>query len=111
MNDDLLAKAPAFAELQLTESKTIANGNRMLSLQKANEARKEHGMEVLNPKEKFERNQTRKTSIDAKCFECNGEDYDHGWKWSIGNCVCKDCSLYPFRPYQSFYGKPMPKCK
>ena len=100
MNDDLLA-----------ESKTIANDNRRVSLQKANEARKEHGMEVLNPKEKFERNQTRKTSIDAKCFECNGEDYDHGWKWSIGNCVCKDCSLYPFRPYQSFYGKPAPKCK
>jgi len=94
---------------ELTSSKTIAFGNYKTPLEKARASIQENGLEVLNPKEKFERNQTRKTSIDAKCWNCNGEDSDLGWKWSIGNCVCKDCALYPFRPYQSFYNKPKPK--
>jgi len=77
-------------------------------LELAREARLEKGMEVLDPREKFERKPTRKTAIDAKCFECHGEKADAGWKWRIGNCECPNCALYPFRPYQSMVGKKEP---
>jgi hypothetical protein len=79
------------------------------ALQAARKAREENGTEYLNPQEKFERKATRKTAIDAKCFDCIGGGYDLGWRWSIGNCVSPDCSLYPFRPFQGMFGKAAPK--
>jgi len=79
------------------------------ALEAARQARKENGIEYLNPREKFEKKPTRTTGINAKCYDCMGSGADTGWKWMIGNCECKDCSLYPFRPYQNMHGKKLPK--
>jgi hypothetical protein len=39
-------------------------------------------------------------AINAKCYDCIGQDADPDWRGSIRNCLCKDCPLYPVRPHQ-----------
>ena len=55
----------------------------------------------LNPLEKARQNpKSRKLAINAKCFECEGEDYDPGWTTRIRTCIIPNCPLHPLRPYQ-----------
>lgn len=61
-----------------------------------------------NPAEKAKSNpSSRSLAIAAKCFDCQGEDADPGWRWRIGNCAAA-CPLVPVRPYQHLAGKPEP---
>jgi hypothetical protein len=56
----------------------------------------------LNPLEKARQNpKSRKLAVNAKCFECEGEDYDPGWQVRIKTCIIPDCPLHPVRPYQA----------
>lgn len=57
--------------------------------------------ERLNPIEKA-RNKPNslRLAVNAMCFDCQGRDHDPKVKWRIGNCECKECPLYPVRPYQ-----------
>jgi len=55
----------------------------------------------LNPIEKAKQNQkSLRLAVNAKCYECEGEDYDPGWRGRIKDCIIPDCPLYPVRPYQ-----------
>lgn len=75
-------------------------------LEKAQEIlrlRREAGIktEIKNPLEKaILRPDSLRLAINAKCYDCIGQDADPDWRGSIRNCVCKDCPLYPVRPYQ-----------
>lgn len=65
--------------------------------------------ERLNPIEKAKRNpKSLRLAINAKCFDCEGQDADPRVQWRIGNCVIPDCPLWPVRPYQSLAGTPTP---
>ena len=61
-----------------------------------------HGnIQRLNPLEKAGKNpKSLRLAVNAKCYECEGEDYDPGWRGRIKNCIIPDCSLHPVRPYQ-----------
>ena len=78
----------------------------MTGLQKAQEVmrlRREAGIktEIRNPMEKAaERPDSLRLAINAKCYDCIGQDGDTDWRGSIRECVCTDCPLYPVRPYQ-----------
>jgi len=48
-----------------------------------------------NPATKFAERETRKTAIDAFCWECMGE-----LREEIRNCTATHCPLYNFRPYK-----------
>ena len=74
----------------------------------ARQAIKEKGVVCLNPQEKFEQKSTRKTAIDAFCFQCMGGEGEVGIKWSIGNCTTSSCPLYEYRPFKVYQGKPAP---
>ena len=65
--------------------------------------RREAGIkiEIKNPIEKAaSRPDSLRLAINAKCYDCIGQDADPDWRGSIRNCVCTDCSLFPVRPYQ-----------
>jgi hypothetical protein len=42
-----------------------------------------------------------KLAIAAKCYQCEGEDSDPGWRKRIGGCSVKSCPLWNLRPYQA----------
>jgi hypothetical protein len=85
------------------------------ALEKARQARKtmqEAGIpvKVKNPLEKLaDKPQSLRRAIDAKCYQCEGEDADPAVKWRIGNCLCADCALYAVRPHQRLKGTQTPK--
>ena len=58
--------------------------------------------------ERHAENPTRKTAIEAKCWDCQGGDADPAVFWRIGNCPIPACALYPFRPFRHKYGKGVP---
>jgi hypothetical protein len=39
-------------------------------------------------------------AINAKCYDCGGQDSDPGWHDRIRHCAVPGCSLYPVRPFQ-----------
>ena len=41
-----------------------------------------------------------RAAVNAKCYQCEGEDADPGVRWRIGNCACASCALHAVRPYQ-----------
>jgi hypothetical protein len=61
-----------------------------------------HGnIQRLNPLEKAKQKpKSLRFAINAKCYECEGEDYDPGWRSRIKHCIIPDCPLHPVRPYQ-----------
>jgi len=61
-----------------------------------------HGtIKRLNPLEKAKTNpKSLRLAVNAKCFECEGEDYDPGWRGRIRGCIIPDCPLFPVRPYR-----------
>lgn len=75
-------------------------------------AKRERGESVYkNPIEKATENPTsRQAAINCKCFDCEGQDADPGWRWRIGNCTAgfPDCGIWNFRPYQNLTGTKPP---
>jgi hypothetical protein len=64
---------------------------------------------IHNPIQKALKNpKSLRAAINAKCFDCQGQDADPAPKWRIGNCEISDCPLYPLRPYQDNLSRPMP---
>ena len=65
-----------------------------------------HGnMKRLNPLEKAKQNRkSLRLALNAKCYECEGEDYDPGWRGRIADCIIPDCPLYPVRPFRKKQG-------
>ena len=58
-------------------------------------------IQKLNPLEKAKLKPTSfRAAINAKCYECEGEDFDPGWRGRIKDCIVPGCPLYPLRPYQ-----------
>lgn len=78
----------------------------LTSLEKArivNQERIASGIPVirLNPLEKLKNNPlSLRCAINAKCYDCIGQDADPDWRGNIRNCVCTDCPLYAVRPYR-----------
>jgi len=55
----------------------------------------------LNPLEKAKVNtKSLRLAVNAKCFECEGEGVDPGWRGRIKGCIIPDCPLFPVRPYR-----------
>lgn len=68
-----------------------------------------YNTKIHNPIEKALKNpKSLRAAINAKCFDCQGQDADPAPKWRIGNCEMPDCPLYPLRPYQDNLSRPMP---
>ena len=61
-----------------------------------------HGnIQRLNPLEKAGKNpKSLRLAVNAKCYECEGEDADPGWRSRIKGCIIPDCPLHPVRPYR-----------
>jgi hypothetical protein len=61
-----------------------------------------HGnIQRLNPLEKAGKNpKSLRLAVNAKCYECEGEDADPGWRGRIKECIIPDCPLRPVRPYR-----------
>lgn len=84
-------------------------------LERARQARKamqEAGIAVRikNPLEKLADNPTSlRLAINAKCYQCEGEDSDPHVRWRIGNCLLPECALFAIRPHQHLHGTPVPK--
>jgi len=56
---------------------------------------------IKNPLEKLATAPTSlRLAINAKCYQCEGEDADPGIKLRIGACEIKSCALWAVRPYQ-----------
>lgn len=57
--------------------------------------------ETRSPIEKSEQNPTSlRLAINAKCYDCQGQDADPGWRQRIADCNDVACPLVPVRPYQ-----------
>ena len=66
-------------------------------------------LERLDPIEKARKNpKSRRLAVNAKCYDCEGEDADPCVQWRIGNCTVPACPLYPVRPYQHLFGTSTP---
>ena len=65
---------------------------------------------VADPMERARNNPTSfRHAITAKCWDCQGGNADPHPRWRIGNCTMPDCPLWNLRPYQKYYGLPIPK--
>ncbi len=72
---------------------------RLSSLARARKARAEGAS--LNPIQKSEAQpQSLRLAINAKCYDCQGQDADPGWRQRIADCNDVACPLVPVRPYQ-----------
>ena len=49
-----------------------------------------------------------RAAINAKCYDCEGQNHDPKWQWRVGNCTIPSCPLYNVRPYQKMEGSPVP---
>ncbi len=55
----------------------------------------------LDPLTKARRNpMSLRLAINAKCYDCGGQDSDPGWHDRIRHCAVPGCPLYPVRPFQ-----------
>ena len=75
------------------------------ALQLATQRRKElqaaGKLEVLDPIEKARRDpKSLRKAINANCWGCVGAGADPNPRQLIADCVCRDCSLWPVRPWQ-----------
>ena len=88
------------------------NENRLKAAQAKLREMRAAGEQVkhLNPIEKAQGNpNSLRCAINAKCFDCQGRDYDPCVEWRIGNCEISDCPLFPVRPHQHLEGTPPPR--
>ena len=78
----------------------------MTALQKAQQAiaaKLAAGEKIVkkNPIEKSRDNpRSLRLAINAKCYDCIGQDADPNWRNSIRECTCYDCPLYNVRKYK-----------
>lgn len=78
----------------------------MSAIEKAQEAlkaKRESGesVERLNPIEKAQKNpKSLRLAINAKCYDCMGQNSDPNVTGRIGSCEIPSCPLWPVRPYQ-----------
>ena len=79
----------------------------MASLAKANKARREQKLRDPLTVAKLKPTSMR-AAINAKCYDCEGRNYDPAWQWRVGNCTIPECPLYNLRPYQEKEGTPTP---
>lgn len=57
--------------------------------------------ERLSPLEKAAKSpRSAALAIRAKCYDCQGQDCDPGWRDRVANCPITKCPLYPLRPYR-----------
>ena len=71
---------------------------------------RQKGSKNKTPLEKLAENPTSlRAAVNAKCYQCQGEDADPSVQWRIGNCEIPDCGLWEIRPYLGLEGKPVPK--
>lgn len=56
----------------------------------------------LNPIEKSTAagGKSLRLAVNAKCFDCVGQDCDPGWRARIGGCPATRCPLHSLRPYR-----------
>ena len=67
------------------------------------------GSKNRTPVEKLEANpNSLRLSVNAQCWQCQGEDADPCVQWRIGNCEIPKCAIYAVRPYQQKEGEPLP---
>lgn len=87
-------------------------------MQELQEIAKQHRLDRLaqgltaqkGPLEKLAENPlSLRRAIDAKCYQCEGEDEDPSVRWRIGNCELTYCALHAVRPHQKLQGTPIPK--
>jgi hypothetical protein len=56
---------------------------------------------AADPLERARRKPTSlKLAVAARCWQCQGEGEDSGWREAIGTCAVPGCALWPHRPYQ-----------
>lgn len=61
----------------------------------------ERAERAANPYEQALRKPSSKVlAIKAKCWSCQGEGEDVGWRVAIRDCNVTGCALHPHRPYQ-----------
>ncbi len=86
------------------EPKVLPKG--LQAAREAREARLAAGLAAvppvrLNPLEKLAAHPTSlRASINAKCYQCEGEDADPKVRHRIGSCLVTSCGLWAVRPYQ-----------
>jgi len=79
---------------------------KLTGLQKAHQLRQARvaagiPLVTLNPIEKHFKNPTSlRMALNAKCFDCVGQDSDVGFRRRIGTCTVVKCPLHTVRPYQ-----------
>lgn len=77
---------------------------RLKALAKWREEHPEGAGPQRNPYQKWQDQDTRKTAIEAFCFQCVGGE--QGYRSSIRDCTCNGksgatlCPLYNWRPYK-----------
>jgi hypothetical protein len=58
-------------------------------------------LKIKSPLEKLADNPTSfRAAVNAKCYQCEGEDADPHVKARIGSCQITTCGLWAVRPYQ-----------
>jgi len=66
-------------------------------------------MKNRTPVEKAQANpRSLRLGVNAKCFQCQGENADPSVQYRIGNCEVRGCGLWPLRPYQAMAGNQVP---
>lgn len=76
-----------------------------LARKRQNELRAAGKLEILDPIEKARRDPASKAkAIVAKCWDCVGRDADPKPRQRIADCECRDCPLWPVRPWQKMAG-------
>lgn len=57
--------------------------------------------ERKNPLEKLDLNRTSlRLAVNARCYQCMGENHDPGVNKRIADCNSEHCALYHVRPYK-----------
>jgi len=78
-------------------------------LAKARAARGTARGAVTSPMDKVRANpKSIRASVNAKCYDCQGQDADPSWQWRVGNCTATDCPLYGVRQHQRMLNRPIP---
>jgi hypothetical protein len=55
----------------------------------------------LTPVERAQKSpRSLRMAITARCYQCEGEGADAGWRDRIAACNATTCALHPVRPYQ-----------
>lgn len=87
----------------MPENTSSRRTENLLKAQAANVARRAAGIALpqLDPIERAKANPTSlRAAINAKCYDCQGQDCDPGVRQRIRECPVTKCPLHTVRPYQ-----------